>query len=106
MYTCILVIFIVAMSDHHSVRKYLENLSDENLIELGEALGLSYPKLRKMKPLLNEMVAAWLNRQDKVGETTWSTLVKALESVGQKGIANTITEAENLKSCAHESSSK
>ena len=96
------------MGDHYSVRQYLSNLTDRNLVELGGALGLSYPKLCRMEPLLDEMVRAWLNEQDEVSEKgapTWSRLVIALREVGQKGIADTITE-KHLKSSTHVSSGK
>ena len=42
----------------------------------------------------DEMVAAWLNRQDEVlqrsGEPTWSTLADALTKIGQTGLAKDI----------------
>ena len=42
----------------------------------------------------DEVVAAWLNRQDNVlqqsGEPTWSTLEDALRKIGQTGLAEDI----------------
>ena len=42
----------------------------------------------------DEMVAAWLNRQDNVlqqsGEPTWSTLEEALRKIGQTGLAEDV----------------
>ena len=73
------------------------NLRHLHLIQLGQALGLSYPTLDKMNELPSEMVAAWLNRQDNVfhqsGEPTWMGLVDALEKIGQAGIAKDIRES-------------
>ena len=48
-----------------------------------------------MTQLPEEMVAAWLNRQDDVltrggGEPTWNRLAEALKRVGQTGIAEDI----------------
>ena len=63
---------------------------------MGGALGLTYDILEKMKALPDDMVAAWLRREDYVitssGEPTWRTLVKALRRVGQEGIAREIIE--------------
>ena len=43
----------------------------------------------------DEVVAAWLNRQDNVlkhsGEPTWSTLEEALRKIGQTGLAEDIS---------------
>ena len=42
----------------------------------------------------DEVVAAWLNRQDNVlqqsGEPTWSTLEEALRKIGQTGLAEDV----------------
>ncbi len=47
-----------------------------------------------MKHLPRDMVAAWLRREDNVlkasGNPTWKSLIKALETVGQKGVAEYI----------------
>ena len=67
---------------------------------MGGALGLSYSKLRKMTKYPDDMVAAWLRREDFVmsmsGEPTWRTLVEALRIVGQEGTARDIEEKERL----------
>ena len=79
--------------DHVSaVTKPLKDLGHNELVELGGALGLLYPNLSHMnKPILQEMVACWLKRKDNVmsitGEPTWSSLIKALKSISQPGIA-------------------
>ena len=44
-----------------------------------------------MKSLPDEMVAAWLRREDYVSEDpTWRALVTALRRVGQAGVAETV----------------
>ena len=60
---------------------------------------MSYSKLRKMTKYPDDMVAAWLRREDFVrsmsGEPTWRTLVEALRKVGQEGTARDIEEKES-----------
>ena len=68
------------------------------MIDVGGALGISFGKLRKMSNYPDDMVAAWLRREDFVmstsGEPTWRTLVEALRKVGQEGTAKDIEEEE------------
>ena len=84
------------MDYHADVCSTLKNLDCTQLTELGGALGISYPKLRKMKDkdLLHELVAAWINRQDEVlkksGEPTWNELMGKLKQIKQAGIAEDI----------------
>ena len=63
---------------------------------LGGALGLLYPTLQKMTTFPDDVVAAWLNRQDEVlqhsGEPTWSTLEDALRKIGQTGLAEDVKD--------------
>ncbi len=84
------------MADHFTVTRHLRDLSNEDLIGVGEALGLYYPHLRKMNPLLEELVAAWLNREDNVqsasGDPSWASLSKALRDIGQSGTADKIAK--------------
>ena len=62
-------------------------------------MGLSYSSMEKMTSYPDNMVAAWLRREDFVmsssGEPTWRTLVEALRKVGQEGTARDIEEAES-----------
>ena len=87
------------MSDHFAVKQSLTNLDNEKLTDLGGALGLSYPKLRRMPNILDDMVAAWLRKEDGVlresGEPTWSSLVEALEKIGQRGVAEDIKKEKD-----------
>ena len=76
---------------------HLQDLNDQQLRNVGGALGLSYSIMGKMSTLPEDMVAAWLRREDFVmsmsGEPTWKTLVEALKKVGQGGIAGDIEDA-------------
>ena len=83
------------MEDHFEITEFLRNLDKNVLIRLGGALGLSYSKLKKMEPLCEEMVAAWLNKEDNVsksGEPSWKSLKAALIKISQTGLADTITD--------------
>ena len=84
--------------DHFKATTYLQSLNELQIRRVGGALGLTYDILEKMKTLPDDMVAAWLRREDYVitssGEPTWQTLVKALRRVGQEGIARDIEEKE------------
>ena len=84
------------MKDHSKVVKYLKNLNRLDLKQLSKALGLSYPKLRTTVPLVEELVRAWLNREDNVielsGEPSWKSLESALHEIGQEGLATTIAQ--------------
>lgn len=79
------------MDDHFEVCEYLRNLSTRQVMELGVALGITHPRLRRMKDHISEMVAAWLIQSDNVlrksGIPCLSTLAKALEEIGERGIA-------------------
>ena len=85
-------------TDHFKVTSYLRKLDDRQIRYVGGALGLAYDNLDKMKNLPEEMVAAWLRREDFVmsmsGEPTWRTLIQALRKVGQEGTARDIEKAE------------
>ena len=85
-------------TDHFKVTSYLLKLGDRQIRYVGGALGLAFDILDKMKALPEEMVAAWLRREDFVmsmsGEPTWRTLVEALRKVGQEGTARDIEKAQ------------
>ena len=87
--------FFLEMADHHDVCQEIKNLSQKQLISLGDELGLSYPRLKEMTgPLPEEMVAAWLSKEDDVlkrtGQPTWRSLADALKRIGHADIANKI----------------
>ena len=89
------------MKDHFEVTQYLTDLEPTQILRLGGALGLHYPNLKKMQTPLEDMVEAWLRKDDSVleksGPPTWKSLVKALETTGNTGIAEKI-KADNLHS--------
>ena len=84
------------MGNLFEITRYLSDLSNKQLIDLGGALGLRYPTLQRMKDLPNEMVAAWLLRQEDVletsGEPTYEGLAEALGKIGQNGLAKDVRE--------------
>ena len=74
------------------VSKYLKQFSNDELINVGVQLGLSYSTLNRMSSgsLLNGMVHAWLRADDDVGEPSWEALCAALTECGHQGIASDI----------------
>ena len=88
------------MSDCFKITRFINELENEVIIELGQALGLSRSKLRRMRNMPGDMVAAWLCQEDNVirtsGDPTWPTLATALDSIGQGGTAMTIRRAHKI----------
>ena len=82
----------LTMDDHSNISEFLNDLSIEQLLNIGGKLGLSYPTLQKMKSLPGDMIAAWLREEDSVtttsGHPSWTSLMTTLEKVGQRGIAS------------------
>ena len=62
----------LTISDHSVVTSYLKDLGNAELMTLGGALGLDYPHLQRMAPLMSEMVAAWLRSEDQRCLFQWS----------------------------------
>jgi tetratricopeptide (TPR) repeat protein len=101
---CFSILFVteLKMEHHHKVCVFLKKIDKDGLIELGGALGLNHPKLTRMnsKQLPGEVAAAWLRGEDNVleksGKPTWLNLVKALEEIGQRGIAEDIKQKKHL----------
>ena len=88
------------MKDHYTVSKYLQELPDKELVSLGGALGLSFPKLRRMKTMPDDMVAAWLRREDNVlskGHPSLRILAEALKNIGQNGVAQNILSRDGTR---------
>ena len=87
-------------SHHFEVVTYLRDLDRQQICDLGGALGLTYSNLEKMRVFPDDMVAAWLRREDSVisvsGEPTWRRLVQALKRVGQGGVANKIETSNDV----------
>ena len=91
---------IIALSDHLDITLSIKEMENDDLIKLGEALGLSRPNLRRMKDMPGDMVAAWLRQQDdvihKTGDPTWRKLANALDRIDQNGVAKKIRIAHNI----------
>ena len=89
------------MGNLFEITQYLNDLNNEQLVNLGGALGLHFPTLQRMKDLPNDMVAAWLLRQEDVlktsGEPTYERLAKALGEIGQNGLAKDVREQKRNK---------
>ena len=90
-----------AMKDLFEITQYLQDMDNKQLIKLGGALGLHHPSLKRMETLPDDMVAAWLRREDNVlkmnGEPTYETLAVALEAVRQNGLAKDVREQKCAK---------
>ena len=91
----------LSTDDHFEVCQSLKRLNDKELIQLGTALGLFYSELKKMKDLPGEMVDAWLKGMDNVlkksGPPSWTSLIKALESIDQEGVASATRKGKTSK---------
>ena len=89
------------MDDLYEVTKYLGDMDNEQLINLGGALGLRYTTLGRMKSLPNDMVAAWLRREEGVlkrsGEPNYEKLAEALDEMEQNGLAKDVREQKYAK---------
>ena len=82
-------------SDWSEIARYLRKLDTQQIRLLGGELGLDVFNLEKMHNLPGDMVKAWLRKEDNVlgkcgDQLTWGVLVKALQRIGQNGIARDI----------------
>lgn len=82
------------MSHLYIIKECLKDLSRDQIIEVGLALGLLYPNLTKMSILPLDMIYAWLQRSDNVlkmsGEPTVESLLKALYNSNLGGTADIV----------------
>ena len=63
--------------------------------------------MKSYKKPLDDIIHAWLNRQDNVQkQPTWNTLIDALKKIGQAGIAQDIRECYTLSASLYCMSSK
>ena len=89
----------VAPPDHFETSRLLKALSNDELIELGTALGLSFSNLKRMTMLLGDMIQAWLNGDDDIttrsGPPSWTSLATALERTGHTAIASKVRKGEH-----------
>ena len=71
-------------------------MDTDDIILLGQALGLLRSKIKKMKRLPDDMIDAWLIQADDVPTTSsppsWLSLCKALDKISQPGIAQNIRQ--------------
>ena len=92
-------LIIIDHKHHSEVANYLRTLPKEEVIRLGLAFGLSYRKLQNMQQHPDDMVDAWLRKEDDVyeksGAPTWMSLIAALKKIGQNGIAQDIEKIYN-----------
>ena len=86
----------VGMRNHYEISHNLMDLDDQQIVQVGLALGMNYAKLKRMRSLPGDMVAAWLRREDDVleisGVPTWKALAEALKDNGQTGLAMKIQQ--------------
>ena len=99
-------LFWLGEDDLVEITDYLFELDKTHIYHLGLVLGLSHHRVKGMedsKTFLDDMIAAWLQKVDRVGVPNWQRLVKALrhKRVGQTGIADEI-ERDKLVTATHE----
>ena len=89
-------------NDWLEITRYLMKLDTNQIKRLGGELGLSVFNLERMQNLPDDLVKAWLRKEDRVRETsgdplTWEALVRALQRIGQRGIADDISGQSNMQ---------
>lgn len=96
------VVAHAASDDHFAVTEFLLGLEKDHIYHLGLVLGLNQGRVKNMMDssttFLDDVIAAWLRREDQVRETTWVNLVKALRHprLNQTGIADKIVAAKHF----------
>ena len=84
----------LGMADLIEVTSLIKDLTCEEMIQLGVALGLSDVRLRRMKMFPEDIIAAWLTSKDAVlevsGPPSWANLTTALNKTGHSSIATII----------------
>lgn len=77
-------------------------MDNEDIILLGQALGLRRSNLKRMDSLPADMIDAWLLKSDYVlettGDPTWKSLYDSLKLINQNGIAAEI-QREGIVEC-------
>ena len=95
------IFLIIGEHDMTDISAYLNRIDAAKVVKLGVELGLNFTSLKNNMnsgTFVNDTIHAWLQKEDDVmerGKPTWKTLVKALNSVGQRGIAAEI----KMKKC-------
>ena len=78
------------------VRKYTNDLNQQEVEDLGSVLGLYKKTFNKTSPqtIHKDTIEAWLKKQDDVikncGTTTWRALAKGFQAVKQHGYVEKI----------------
>ena len=81
----------VESSEHQKVSECLQDIGYEELLKLGEALGLDRINLERSsgKRPIGDLVTYWIRRDDRVmeksGLPTWRSLAKAMLRVNLTG---------------------
>ena len=85
----------------HSIDEYLHDIPNDDLVRLGLELGLKYDKLKQLESVRSgnfclDLISSWLREVDDVnersGKPSWDSLAKALEEIGQNGIAKNVRD--------------
>ena len=88
--------FSTAMKNHFEVKKYTNVLNQQEVKDLGLALGLYITTFNTMSPqtIHGATIEAWLQKRDNViktcGTTTWRALAKGFQVVEQHGCVEKI----------------
>jgi hypothetical protein len=83
------------------VKKVINELSPQQVSDLGEELGLYYSTLEKMSQgsKHGDMIQAWLLRKDDVlevgGDPTWRSFAKGLAEQKLWGMVDTVLKSES-----------
>ena len=96
-------LYIAGIKRLVDVKHALKRVNDWQ--SLGLELGLFHPTLKKIEidyrekveQCKREMIAAWLNQQDnvlQVGVPSWSVLQTALREIGEREVANELSQIE------------
>ena len=78
------------------MKKYTNDLNQQEVEDLGSALGLYVKTFNRTSPqtIHGDTIKAWLNRKDNViktcGSTTWRALAKGFQAVEQHGCVEKI----------------
>ena len=96
------VVFLEPNKDEIKVMKMIEDMVPDDVIRLGQELGLRYARMKKMSlsSIHNEMAYAWLMCFDYVpqtsGDPTWQALAQALLYMKCHDVIGKIVESTNV----------
>jgi hypothetical protein len=95
-------IFFSADRNKYQIRveKVIRDLTPQQVLKLGQELGLYFPTLKKMpqESIHGDMVHAWLMKMDGVpevgGDPTWRSLARGLAEQKLWGMVDIIKQSE------------